>query len=104
MAIIVTQTADNAYHIQDAFRRINRDYYPLEVYQALYAYISNTHGADEPYQFDAIAWYCDLREVTFDDLDDHDDFDDHADYLRSTTPVLYVDYDDKTIYHLAYYS
>ena len=101
MPAIVTQTANNAYHIQDAFRTINRDYYPLEVYQALYAYISNTHGADEPYQFDAIAWYCDLREVTMDDIDDIDDV---AEYLRSTTPVLYVDYDAEVIYHLAYYS
>ena len=101
MPIIVTQIADNAHRIQDAFRAINRDYYPFEVYQALYDYIINTHGADAPYHFDAIAWYCDLREVTIDDIDDLDDL---ADYLGSATPVLYVDYDAEVIYHLAYYS
>ena len=31
MAIIVTQTADTAYHIRNAFRRFERDAYPLGV-------------------------------------------------------------------------
>ena len=107
MATIVTQTADNAYHIQDAFRAANRDCYPLEVYQAIYDYINDTHGGDEPYHLDVIAWCCDLRETTLDDLDDRDgfdDLDDLADYLWSATTVLYVDEDAEVIYHLAYYS
>ena len=112
MATIVTQTADNAYHIQDAFRRLDRDCYPLGVYQAIYDYINDTHG-DEPYHLDVIAWCCDLRETTLDDLDDLDDRDDRddrdnlddlADYLRSATTVLYVDEDTKTVYYLAYHS
>ena len=107
MAIIVTQTADNASHIQDAFRRLDRDGYPLGVYQAIYDYINDTHGEDEVYELDVIAWCCDLSETTLDDLDDRDalnDLDDLADYLGSATTVLYVDYDAEVIYHLAYYS
>ena len=107
MAIIVTQTADNASHIQDAFRRLDRDGYPLGVYEAIFDYINDTHGEDEVYELDVIAWCCDLSETTLDDLDDRDalnDLDDLADYLGSATTVLYVDYDAEVIYHLAYYS
>ena len=110
MATIVTQTADNAYHIQDAFRRLDRDCYPLGVYQAIYDYINDTHGDDEVYELDVIAWCCDLREATLDDPElNADEFDlytldDLADYLRSATPVLYVDEDAEVIYYLAYYS
>ena len=110
MAIIVTQTADNAYHIQDAFRRLDRDGYPLGVYEAIFDYINDTHGEDEVYELDVIAWCCDLSETTLDDPElNADEFDlyaldDLAEYLRSTTPVLYVDYDAEVIYHLAYYS
>ena len=99
MAIIVTQTADNAYHIQDAFRRLDRDCYPLGVYQAIYDLIQDTHGADEPYELDVIAWCCDVSETTLDDVSDLDDL---ADRLHSETTVLYVDYDTETVYHLAY--
>ena len=110
MATIVTQTADNAYHIQDAFRRLDRDCYPFEVYQAIYDYINETHGDDEVYELDVIAWCCDLHETTLDDPElNADEFglytlDDLADYLRSATPVLYVDEDDEVIYYLAYHS
>ena len=119
MPIIVTQTADNASHIQDAFRRLDRDGYPLGVYEAIFDYINDTHGEDEPYHLDVIAWCSDLSETTidrsaneddlytFDDLDDRDslsNLDDLAEYLRSATPVLYVDREAETIYHLAYHS
>ena len=107
MATIVTQTTDNAYHIQDAFRRLDRDDFPLGVYQAIYDYINDTHGDDEVYEPDVIAWCCDLSETTLDDLDDRDalnDLDDLADYLGSATTVLYVDEDTKTVYYLAYHS
>ena len=107
MATIVTQTADGERRIQDAFRVANRDNYPLGVYQAIYDYINETHGGDEPYHLDVNAWCRDLSETTLDDLDDRDalsDLDDLADYLRSATPVLYVDHDAEVIYHLAYYS
>ena len=110
MAIIVTQTADNAYHIQDAFRRLDRDCYPLGVYQAIYDYINDTYAEDEVYELDVIAWCCELSETTLDDPElNADEFglytlDDLADYLRSATPVLYVDEDDEVIYYLAYHS
>ena len=126
MATIVTQTADNADHIQYAFRRLDRDDFPLGVYQAIYDYINDIRGEYDLYHLDVIAWCCDLREATLDDpdyrdivdaiRDDHDDRDDRddlsdlsdldvlTDYLRSATTVLYVDEDAEVIYYLAYYS
>ena len=123
MATIVTQTADNACHIQDAFRAAGRDDYPRGVYEAIFDYINYTRGDAEVYHLDVIAWCCDISETTltddhfdnhFDDIDDHfdnhfdnyfddiDDLDDLADRLRCETTVLYVDADAGTVYHLAY--
>ena len=117
MATIVTQTADNACHIQDAFRAAGRDDYPQGVYEALFDYINYTRGDGEVYHLDVIAWCCDISETTltdnyfdnyFDsdfyiDADNHfDDIDDLADRLRYETTVLYVDADAGTVYHLAY--
>ena len=122
MATIVTQTADNACHIQDAFRAAGRDDYPRCVYEAIFDYINYTRGDAEVYHLDVIAWCCDISETTltdnyfddhfdnyFDDIDDIDDIDDHfddiddlADRLRYKTTVLYVDADAGTVYHLAY--
>ena len=113
MATIVTQTADNACHIQDAFRAAGRDDYPLGVYEAIFEYINYTRGIDEVYHLDVIAWCCDLSETTLTDnyfdnhfsnyFDNHfDDLDDLADRLREETTVLYVDADTEKVYHLAY--
>ena len=123
MATIVTQTADNACHIQDAFRAAGRDDYPRGVYEAIFDYINYTRGDAEVYHLDVIAWCCDISETTLtddyfdnyfadiDDIDDHfdnhfdnyfDDIDDLADRLRCETTVLYVDADAGTVYHLAY--
>ena len=123
MATIVTQTADNACHIQDAFRAAGRDDYPRGVYEAIFDYINYTRGDAEVYHLDVIAWCCDISETTLtdnyfdnyfddiDDIDDHfdnhfdnhfDDIDDLADRLRRETTVLYADADAGTVYHLAY--
>ena len=111
MATIVTQTADNACHIQDAFRAAGRDDYPRGVYEAIFDYINYTRGDAEVYHLDVIAWCCDISETTltdnyfdnyFVDIDDIDDIDDLADRLRCETTVLYVDADAGTVYHLAY--
>ena len=107
MATIVTQTADNACHIQDAFRAAGRDDYPLGVYGAIFDFIHNTRDLGEVYHLDVIAWCCDISETTltdnyFDDLDDLDDLADLADRLRCETTVLYADADAGTVYHLAY--
>ena len=112
MATIVTQTAGNACHIQDAFQAAGRDDYPQGVYDAIFDYINYTRGDDEVYHLDVIAWCCDISETTitdnyFDDLDDYfdnyfDDIDDLADRLRCETTVLYIDADAGTVYHLAY--
>ena len=125
MATIVTKTADNACHIQDAFQAAGRDDYPWGVYEAIFDYINYTRGGDEVYHLDVIAWCCDISETTltdnyfdsdfdnyfdsdfdnyFDsDFDNHfDDLDDLADRLRCETTVLYVDADAGTVYHLAY--
>ena len=129
MATIVTQTADNACHIQDAFRAAGRDDYPLGVYEAIFDFINYTRGGDEVYHLDVIAWCCDISETTltdnyfdnyfdsdsdnyFDNYSDNyydnysdnhfEDIDDLADRLRRETTVLYVDADAGTVYHLAY--
>ena len=107
MATIVTQTADNACHIQDAFRAAGRDDYPRGVYEAIFDYINYTRGDAEVYHLDVIAWCCDISETTltdnyFDNYFDDDDIDDLVDRLRCETTVLYVDADAGTVYHLAY--
>ena len=109
MATIVTQTANNACHIQDAFRAAGRDDYPMGVYQAIFDFINYTRGDDEPYYLDVIAWCCDISETTITDnyFDNHydnhyDDIADLVDRLRCETTVLYVDADAGTVYHLAY--
>ena len=120
MATIVTQTADNAHDIQDAFQAAGRDDYPQGVYEAIFDYINYTRGTDEVYHLDVIAWCCDLSVTTltdnyfggldsdfdsdfYNDSANHfDDLDDLADRLRRETTVLYVDADAGTVYHLAY--
>ena len=117
MATIVTQTADNACHIQDAFRAAGRDDYPMGVYEAIFDFIHNTRDLGEVYHLDVIAWCCDISETTltdnyfgsdsdsdfYIDSDNHfDDIDDLADRLCRETTVLYVDADAGTVYHLAY--
>ena len=101
MATIVTQTADNACHIQDAFRAANRDNYPLGVYEAIFDFINDTHVDNEPYHLDVIAWCCDLSETALTDSD-FDELDTLADRLRDETTVLYVDEDAETVYFLGY--
>jgi len=113
MAIIVTQTADNAYHIQDAFRRLDRDCYPLGVYEAIYDFIQETRGEEEAYELDVIAWCCDISETDLESenrplrergLDDDDLYtlDDLVSDLERKTTILFVDEDAEVIYHLAY--
>ena len=114
MATIVTQTqtADNADHIQDAFRRQGRDCYPLGVYKAIFNLINETHNADAVCELDVIAWCCDLRETTIGDPADLEGLTEHdvldlldalVDRLWDETTVLYVDYDTATVYHLTYH-
>ena len=106
MATIVTQTADNAYKVQDAFRAANRDNYPLPVYQAIVDFISDeTTTESEYYQLDVVAWACDISETTLDDLADEDDLADLVDlvnHLQAKTTVLYVDEDAESVWHIAY--
>ena len=113
MATIVTQTADNACHIQDAFCAAGRDEYPMGVYEAIFDFINYTRGPGEVYHLDVIAWCCDISETTLTDnyfdnyfdnyYDNHfDDMADLVDRLRRETTVLYADADAGTVYHLAY--
>ena len=101
MATIVTQTANNAYHLQEAFRGAHRDDYPWGVYEAIFDYINDTHGDDEVYHLDVIAWCCDLSETALADTD-LTDLAELADRLRRETTVLHVDVDTGTVYHLVY--
>ena len=100
MAIIVTQTADNAYHVQTAFRSHDRDAYPLEVYQAIFDMINDTHSENETYELDVIAWCCDLSETTLQDCSEFEDTETLAKHLQEYTTVLH--YDDETVWHLSY--
>lgn len=100
MTTIITQTAKNAYQIQDAFRAAKRDEYPLGVYEAIFDLINDTHG--EPYyHLDVVAWCGDIMEMEF-DPDDLYTFDDLVSDLERKTTVLYVDEDAKVVYYLAY--
>ena len=101
MAIIVTQTADNAHHIQDAFRDADRDHYPMGVYEAIFDYINETHGDDEAYELDVIAWCCELSETTLTDSD-FEELEELVDRLHDKTTVLYVDEHNETVYYLDY--
>ena len=101
MAIIVTQTADNAYHIKDAFRAVNRDYYPYGVYEAIFGLINEACTENQYYNIDAVAWACDISETAlagsgFDDITELEE------YLNGHTTVLYVAKDGNTVYHLAF--
>ena len=100
MAIIVTQTADNAYHIRDAFRRLDRDDYPHGVYEAIYNFIQETHGEDELCELDVIAWCCDISESELCNNPDFTDMEALVEHLQECTTVLY--YDDETVWHFAY--
>ena len=100
MAIIVTQTADTAYHIRNAFRRFERDEYPLEVYQAIFDMINETRGEHETYELDVIAWCCDLSESKLCNNSEFDDTETLAKHLQDYTAVLY--YDNETVWHLSY--
>ena len=102
MAIIVTETAQNGYHIQDTFRRLNRDYYPFQVYDALYELIESTYGADEYYELDVIALCCDIQQETVDpdDIGASGDIEKVAERIAESANVLYVDHADNTIYYI----
>ena len=99
MAVIVTQTAESALHIKDAFSKMNRDYYPYGVYVAIFDLINDVYPEGEYYNIDVIAWSCDISETTLEGSE-FDNIDDLADRLRDETTVLYAD--GSTVWHLVY--
>ena len=101
MAVIITQTADNAYHIKDAFRQMNRDYFPYGVYEAIFDLVNDVYPEGEYYNIDVIAWACDISETTLEGSQ-FDELAELADHLRDETTVLYVDEYKETIWHLVY--
>ena len=100
MAVIITQTAENALHIKDAFRKMNRDYFPYGVYEAIFDLINETTES-KYYNIDVIAWACDISETTLEGSQ-FAELAELADHLRDETTVLYVDEDKETIWHLVY--
>lgn len=102
MAIIVTDTAQNGYHIQDAFIRFDRDYFPYQVYDALYDLIEQTYGDDEVYELDVIALCCDIQQEVVDPnaIGADGDIDKIAERIAEMASVLYVDRADNTIYYI----
>ena len=102
MAVIITQTADNALHIKDAFRAVNRDYFPYGVYDAIFDLINDVYPENQYYNIDAIAWACDISETTLTEESEFDNLDELVKYLNGRTTVLYVDKDGSTVYHLVF--
>ena len=104
-------TLDNARDVKERFQAFDRDYYPLEVYQAILDYeLELADGIGQSRALDVIAWCCDISETTIaeynkyhatceDDLYNFDDL--VADLARKTT-ILFADEDSETVYHLAY--
>ena len=99
MAVIITQTAENPLHIKDAFSKMNRDYFPYGVYEAIYSLINEACTEGEYYNIDVIAWACDLASTTLDESG-FDDITELEEYLNDHTTVLYAD--KGTVWHLVY--
>ena len=107
-------TLDNARDVKDRFHDFGRDYYPLEVYQAILDYEEElAEGIGQSRALDVIAWCCDISETDLEsenrpllesntDEDDLYTLADLAARLREETTVLYVDEDSETVYHLVY--
>ena len=107
-------TLDSAHEVKDRFKTFDRDYYPLDVYQAILdAEDALAECSGQSRALDVIAWCCNLSETTLAsanrpliergaDEDDLYTLDDLADRLRAETTVLYVDEDTDTVYYLAY--
>ena len=99
-------TLDNARDVKDRFHDFGRDYYPLEVYQAILDYEEElAEGIGQSRALDVIAWCCDISETDLESNTDEDDLYTLADLaarLREETTVLYVDEDSETVYHLVY--
>ena len=104
MAIIVTDVAYNGLHIQDAFRRYDRDYFPYQVYDALYDLIEQTYGDDEVYEIDVTGLCCDIKQETVDpdDTGASGDIDKVAERIAYSYNLLYVDHTDNTIYYIQF--
>lgn len=99
MTIIITDTANNADDIRHEFKKHDRDYYPIEVYEYIYDTLSEMGSDDEHTELDVIAWCCDLSETTLDERD-FDDIDDLVSDLEYKTTVIYND--GETVWYLAY--
>lgn len=100
MAIIVTQTADNAYHIQDAFRRLGRDTYPMGVYEAIFEHIHDVCAEDEAHELDPIAWCGDITKIRLQDNPDFEATEALAAHLQDYTTVLH--YDGEAVWYMAF--
>ena len=101
MAMIFSKTLNNAFDIRDVFLKFDRDYFPIEVYQAIFDFIKDTHADNEPYELDVIAWCCDLSETSLDD-EEFDSFDALVEHLENNTFILFADKGSEIVYHLAY--
>ena len=101
MAVIVTQTADNAYHIQAAFREMKRDRYPMGLYEAIFELINDITPEGEYYHFDVFAWCCNISELALSNFI-FDKLDELVNYISDGTTVLYVDEVNETVYYLAH--
>ena len=102
-------TLDNAREVKDHFKAFDRDYYPLDVYQAI---LDIAECSGQSRALDVIAWCCDIittdltgvnRPLVERGLSDDDlyTFDDLVAELDSKTTILFADETSGTVYHLA---
>lgn len=96
MASIV-KTLNSAFDIAEEFKRFNRDYYPLSVYEYIYDLL--TTATDEEFvELDVIAWSCEITESNLAESD-FSDMEEFVEYLNKQTSIIY--YDDATVWHFA---
>lgn len=68
MAQVFFDTINDAYQVRDAFASLNRDYYPLEVYEYILYTLQDINDGDYV-ELDPLAWCCDINKAEPKDYD-----------------------------------
>lgn len=111
---IYAYALNDAYDVRDCFRKADRDYYPIEVYQ----YIFDTEEelsacSGQARELDVIAWCCSISETDLESEnrplrerglkgDNLYTLEDLSDMLEKETSIIHIDEDEEVIYYLAY--
>ena len=108
---MLVTTIDNAYELEDLFRRCGREnHFSYEGFNALYDYLDEYSGeVGEDFKVDVIAICCDFTEYesweelyndyscsynneseTFEELEENDGLDDFKEWIQDMTTVIEV--------------